>query len=166
MSLGVTALSMAKDPFISGNIALKNEFRAEMGDIPSTQLEGTQETVSQYRNRVRQSRKIKCARGYRNDLVDLCSVSEDEDRDVKLADERKTKMKKRVMMKLLMLHKESKDGAEKAKIKAAMKALDGKYGSNKNEMIELIFDVHTSEIESFDSGDAVTHILDFVSDNE
>ena len=168
MSLGVTALSMAQDPFISGNIALKNELRAEMGDIPSTQLVGTQETVSQYRNKMRKGKKSKCSRSFRNDLVDLCSGSENEEEcETKLVEnERKIKLKKRVMIKLLKLHKDSKDGGEKAKIKTAMKAVGGKNNENKIEMIDLIFDAHASETESFDSNDAAIHILEFVSDDD
>ena len=185
MSLGVTALSMAQDPFISGNIALKNELRAEMGDIPSTQLVGTQETVNQYRNKMRMGKKRKCSRSFRNDLVDLYSGSENEEEcetklvenerkikhkeecETKLVEnERKIKLKKRVMIKLLKLHKDSKDGGEKAKIKTAMKAVGGKNNENKIEMIDLIFDAHASETESFDSNDAAIHILEFVSDDD
>ena len=168
MSLGVTALSMAQDPFISGNIALKNELRAEMGDIPSTQLVGTQETVNQYRNKMRMGKKRKCSRSFRNDLVDLYSGSENEEEceTKKVENERKIKLKKRVMIKLLKLHKDSKDGGEKANIKTAIEAVGGKNNENKIEMIDLIFDVHASEIESFDSNDAAIHILEFVSDDD
>lgn len=52
-SLGVTALSMAKDPMISGNMLLKNELREEMGGAPSTILTSTEETVGHYRNRMK-----------------------------------------------------------------------------------------------------------------
>ena len=67
-------------------------------------------------------------------------------------------MKKRILLKLLKMYKEDTNVNVKAKIKYAMTALNEE---NKNEMKDFIFDVHTTDIESFDSSDAATNILDF-----
>lgn len=166
-SLGVTAISMAKDPMISGNILLKNSLREEMGGVPCTQLSATQETVSQYRNR-RQNRRNrgnkKCSRTSRNDLVDLCSSDEEEEK--KKAIYRKDKMKKRIVLKLMKMCREEVDSSEKEKIKYAMRALHEKEENKKNEMIKYILDVHTTEMNSFDSNDAAINILEFADDVE
>ena len=164
-SLGVTALSMAKDPMMAGNILLKNSLREEMGGAPTTTLSPTQETVSQYRSRRQRGHRVGsgCSRTARNNLVDL-SFTSDYEEEVKTMKLRKTKMKKRVMIKMLKMYKDEPDKKEKAKIKYAMKAIDEKEENSKNEMIKFTFDVHTTELDSFDSDDAVTNILEFVDD--
>ena len=166
-SLGVTALSMAKDPMLSGNIALKNELREEMGGTPSSILNATQESVGQYRVRLQQgnaSTSTKCSRTFRNNLVDLCS-SEEDVKTAKSTISRKTKMKKRVLLKLLKMYKDEKDAEVKNRIKVTMKSLDSKNEKYNSEMLDFVLDVHTSDIESFDSNDAATSLLDFADED-
>ena len=169
-SLGVTALSMAKDPMVSGNIGLKNEMRIEMSGAPSTQITKTGETVGQYRNRTQQqgkrSSKTRCSRTSRNNLVDLCESDETHVEEEKVEKENKMKMKKRIMMKLLEMYKNEKEENEKIKIKKAMRSLDDKHSSNKNGMIDFIFEVHTTSLGSFDSADAASNILVFANDDD
>ena len=160
-SLGVTALSMSKDPMIAGNMGLKNELRSEMGGAPSTKLLGTDESVNQYRNRRRKNgSRMKCSRTSRNDLIEI-QDSSDDDSMVDNDKSEKAKFKKRVLLKLLSMYKVEKDEMKKEKIKYAMKALDSANESINNEMIEFTFNAHTTDLESFDSQDCVDSIIDF-----
>ena len=163
-SLGVTALSMAKDPMLSGNIALKNELREEMGGTPSNFLHATQENVGHYRRRVAHANNStsKCSRASRNNLVDLC-LSE-EDVETKNNNVRKSKMKKRILLKMLKMYKDEKDVEAKNRIKCAMKALDDKNEKYKSEMMDFILEVHTTDIESFDSNDAAVNLIEFADE--
>ena len=165
-SLGVTALSLAKDPMVAGNIFLKNELREEMGGAPSTILSSTQETVAQFRsNKMKgHSDKKKCARASRNDLVDLCSSDEENEKHMNKT--RKAKMKKRILLNMLKKYKAATDVNEKVTIKKTMKDLDGNKSDSKNEMIHFIFDVHTIDLDSFDSTEATESILDFADDKD
>ena len=165
-SLGVTALSLAKDPMVAGNIFLKNELREEMGGAPSTILSSTQETVAQFRsNKMKgHSDKKKCARASRNDLVDLCSSDEENEKHMNKT--RKAKMKNRILLNMLKKYKAATDVNEKVTIKKTMKDLDGNKSDSKNEMIHFIFDVHTIDLDSFDSTEATESILDFADDKD
>ena len=158
---------MAKDPMLSGNIALKNELREEMGGTPSSILNAMQESVGQYRRRLQQgnvSTSSKCSRTSRNNLVYLCSSKEDV-QTTKSTTSRKTKMKKRVLLKLLKMYKDEKDAEVKNRIKGTMKSLDSKNEKYNSEMLDFVLDVHTSDIESFDSNDAATSLLDFADED-
>ena len=63
------------------------------------------------------------------------------------------------------MFKEEKDELKKNKIRYAMKALDDSNVEVNNEMIDFSFQVHTTELDSFDSMDAALNILDF-AENE
>ena len=160
-SLGVTALSMSKDPMIAGNMGLKNELRSEMGGAPSTKLLGTNESVNQYRNRRKKNgSRMKCSRTSRNDLIEI-QDSSDDDSMVENDKSKNAKFKKRVLLKLLSMYKVEKDEMKKEKIKYAMKALDSANESINNEMIEFTFNAHTTDLESFDSQECANSIIDF-----
>ena len=166
LSLGVTALSMAKDPMISGNVSLKNSLREEMGGVPSTILGDSQETVSQYRSRnCTTPRRRKCSRTSRNNLVDLCS-SDEGDKEKSEENLRNEKMKKRIVLKLMKMCRDEVESSEKERIKYAMRALHEKEETKNNEMIKYIFDVHTTELNSFDSNEAAVNILEFADNIE
>ena len=99
-SLGMSVLKMAKDPQVSGNIALKNALRDEMGGIPTTQLLATQEYVGQHSQRIGMIlSRAKCSRESRNNLVDL--YSSDEGEVVGTASKKQySKMKKAILLSL------------------------------------------------------------------
>ena len=108
-SLGVTALSLAKDRMIAGNIGMKNELRMEMGGSPSTMLNNSNKTVGQYRNTLKTNErsKMRCSRTSRNELVDLYEFDETVEEKKLIVEgtkSNKTKMKKRIMMKLLVMY--------------------------------------------------------------
>ena len=163
-SLGMTVLNMAKDPQVSGSIALKNALREEMGGMPTTHLLATQESVGQHRQRMGMNlSRAKCSRESRNGLVDL--YSSDEGERVETASKKQcSKMKKAILLSLLTLYKNENDKSKRNKIKYAMKALDEKNDSVTNEMIDFTFNAFATEIESFDSMDAALNILDFAED--
>ena len=73
-------------------------------------------------------------------------------------------MKKQILVKMLKMYRDEKDEEKRAKIKYAMKALEEKKENSKNEMIKFTFDVHTTELNSFDSHDAATNIIEFAED--
>ena len=169
-SLGMTALSsMHKDVGISGNISLKNVLREEMGGTPSTHLVANKESVCQHRQKVAKKSAAKCSRTSRNSLVDLSTSDENEEQSnenvLGTSMKDRAKMKKRILVKLLSMFKEEKDELKKNKIRYAMKALDDSNVEVKNEMIDFSFQVHTTELDSFDSMDAALNILDF-AENE
>ena len=75
----MTVLNMVKDPQVSGNIALKNALRDEMGGMPTSHLLATQESVGQHRQRMGMKlSNAKCSRESRNELVDIYSSDEGE----------------------------------------------------------------------------------------
>ena len=74
-------------------------------------------------------------------------------------------MKKRVLLKLLKMYKDEKDAEVKNRIKVTMKSLDSKNEKYNSEMLDFVLDVHTSDIESFDSNDAATSLLDFADED-
>ena len=166
-SLGVTALSMSKDLMIAGNMGLKNKLRSEMGGCPSTQLLESNDTVSRYRAAQlrRQGSRTKCSRSSRNELIDLQESSDDESKP-KNTKGTKANFKKRVLMKYLAKYKAEKDDSIKDRIKYAMKALDSDDGTIQNEMIDFTFNVHTTDLDSFDSDDCASNILDFADDKD
>ena len=62
--------------------------------------------------------------------------------------------------------REEVDTSEKNKIKYTMRALHEKEETKKNEMIKYILDVHTTEMNSFDSNEAAVNVLEFADDVE
>ena len=101
----------------------------------------------------------------RNELIDLQQSSDDESKP-KIAKGTKAKFKKRVLMKYLAKYKAEKDDSIKDRIKYAMKALDSDDGTIQNEMIDFTFNVHTTDLDSFDSEDCANNILDFADDKD
>ena len=158
-SLGMTALSLVKDPYLAGHINLKNQLREELGGVPSTYLAASQESVGQQRHRMSRGSRAKCSRASRNTLVDLCMSDEESSGNNDLA-----KMRQRIKLKLLKLYKDENDETKKRKIKYTMKAIDESNQSVTNEMIDYTVDVHTTVLESFNSFDAAMDILDFAED--
>lgn len=154
-SLVVTGLALAKDPTIAGHVGLKNELREEMGGRPTNMLVNTGQTVGQYQH------DMKKRRASRNNLVDLYSSSDD--KVTKKSMQELAKMRKRIMMKFMVLHKKEKNVDVKHKIKYAMKSLDESM-DERNKTIDFILKVHTADIETFDSMDAATTMIEFADD--
>ena len=73
-------------------------------------------------------------------------------------------MKKRILLKMLKMYKDEKDVEAKNWIKCAMKALDDKNEKYKSEMMDFILEVHTTDIESFDSNDAAVNLIEFADE--
>lgn len=92
----------------------------------------------------------------------MCSL--DEEKDEKEKKQRKAKMKKRILLKMLKLYKDEDDVNQKSKINKTMKCLDEKKYETSNEMIHFTFDVHTTDLDSFDSSEATNSILEFADE--
>ena len=75
-------------------------------------------------------------------------------------------MKKRIVLKLMKMCRDEVESSEKERIKYAMRALHEKEETKNNEMIKYIFDVHTTELNSFDSNEAAVNILEFADNIE
>ena len=176
-SLGVTALSLAKNTEVAGSVPLKNELREALGGNPTTHLVTPNQSVAQNRHwrRFRDGSTAKCPRTSRNNLLNLSDVEDDSKEmmesnlgkmESNLGDQTDAKRKKmQIMKEFLMMYKIEQDEMKKRKIRYCMKCLDDKNKETENEMIQYTFDVYTSELDAFDAQEAAINILEFAEEN-